>query len=640
MLQPGAQIGPFVIERDIGAGAMGAVYRGLYPKTGQKVAIKIMLPGAAENKSTAERFRREIEILKQFAHPNIVRIVGDGKHQGQRFYAMEYIQGESLDRVLSRRGRISWEEVVQYGQQLCAALQHAHSKGVVHRDLKPSNLMLLPDGTLKLTDFGIAKDLDVTQLTEANCTVGTASYMSPEQCKGERDLSQKSDLYSLGVVFYELLTGRKPFVAENVMDMFMLHVKGVPERPSRLVDVPKWLDILIMQLLEKKPDQRPRDAAMVGQALADVLEKVEAGHSAGVEAIKSRKPGEDRDENDREAALALSGKKKKKGKKKPTLLWYQRAWVKVVALLVPLLGIAVALWLVFRPPSADKLYERIEKRMVKAGNDPAQLENVKPALLEYLRLHGKNDDERTRQVRAWNDWVGLTLAEVSLRKTAETVKKDVIKIEKMDALEPAERLAVEAVLAEDKGNLDEATKKWEELKQQYGSNGGVWLLVAERRLNGQYPEVAALLKELDAELKKLARLGKEPELTDEAKKRAFLAFRAENLGDTFEARSRWNALKADMEKRPEQRTWFLLAASRAAKQGSPSGDNRDELLKKRLKEAEVKFDNGKGDFSGPETTCLTLIALYADNPDGNISDVVKDARKLYDSIQQARGGNR
>jgi serine/threonine-protein kinase len=250
-MQPGQQIGPFTIERELGAGAMGAVYRGVYNKTGQRVAIKIMLPGAAENKQSVDRFKREIDILKQLNHPNIVRLLYADKQNGTRYYAMEYIQGESLDRVLARRGRFSWEEVVTLGQQLCAALQHAHDKGVVHRDLKPSNLMVLADGTLKLTDFGIAKDLDVTQLTEANCTVGTASYMSPEQCRGEKNLTHKSDLYSLGIVMYELLTGKKPFIAENVMDMFMLHVKGSFERPSRLVvETPKWLDILICQLLE------------------------------------------------------------------------------------------------------------------------------------------------------------------------------------------------------------------------------------------------------------------------------------------------------------------------------------------------------------------------------------------------------
>src|SRR6266852_3048367 len=201
----GQQIGPFKIEKELGSGAMGAVYRGLYTKTGQRVAIKVMLPGMGENETAQGRFEREAEILKKCNHRNIVKLFGIGKHQGMRYYAMEYIEGESLDRTLSRRGRLTWEEVVTLGQQLCSALQHAHHQGVVHRDLEPSNLMLLPDGTLKLTDFGIAKPLDMTQLTSANCTVGTASYMSPEQCRGERNITHKSDLSSLGIVFYELL---------------------------------------------------------------------------------------------------------------------------------------------------------------------------------------------------------------------------------------------------------------------------------------------------------------------------------------------------------------------------------------------------------------------------------------------------
>src|SRR5207253_4593145 len=136
---------------------------------------------------------------------------------------------------LERKGRLTWEEVVELGKQVCAALQHAHDQGIIHRDLKPSNLMVTADGTIKLTDFGIAKDLDVTQLTSAHCTVGTAAYMSPEQCKGVRELTNKSDLYSLGVMLYELITGKKPFNAETPMEMFLMHVQGKFERPSRLV---------------------------------------------------------------------------------------------------------------------------------------------------------------------------------------------------------------------------------------------------------------------------------------------------------------------------------------------------------------------------------------------------------------------
>src|SRR5262245_9821218 len=239
---------------------------------------------------------------------------------------MEYLEGESLDHVMGRRGRLTWEEVVTLGKQLCSALQHAHEQGIVHRDLKPSNLMVLPDGTLKLTDFGIAKDLDGTQLTSANCTVGTAAYMSPEQCKGERNLTPKSDLYSLGVLFYELVTGKRPFHADNTMDMFLQHVQGTFERPSRLVlDIPIWLDTLICQLMEKAPDKRPLNAKIVGEALETVLEKVAAQKSAGVDAVHARRidrvgPAAAIDETDKKAARTLleatgKGRRKRRAKK-------------------------------------------------------------------------------------------------------------------------------------------------------------------------------------------------------------------------------------------------------------------------------------------------------------------------------------
>src|SRR5204863_8732357 len=135
-------------------------------------------------------------------------------------------EGESLDRLLQRREHLSWQEVVDLGVHLCAALQHAHDQGIIHRDLKPSNLMIDKDGTVKLTDFGIAKDTDVTALTAANSTVGTASYMSPEQFEGNLELTNKSDLYSMGVMFYELLTGKKPYKAETFMEMYHQHKEG------------------------------------------------------------------------------------------------------------------------------------------------------------------------------------------------------------------------------------------------------------------------------------------------------------------------------------------------------------------------------------------------------------------------------
>ncbi len=392
-MRVGQQIGPFEIERELGAGAMGAVYLARYTKTGQRVAIKIIAPGLGSNERAHARFEREAEILKQLKHPHIVRLLATGRFQRSPFYAMEYVDGEPLDELLLRRGQFGWEEVVEIGKQVCAALQHAHAAGIVHRDLKPSNLMVTRDRVVKLTDFGIAKDLDVTQLTTANCTVGTAAYMSPEQCKGDRNLTGKSDLYSLGVVLYELLTGRKPFRAENAMDMFVAHTTDKFERPSRIVlDIPVWLDTLVCQLMEKKPEHRPLDAKMVAEVLNEVREKVEAQRSAGIEVARKevRTEGADRD-----AAAALI-----RGKRKPKKLSAgKRAefWLKIVALSA---GLVALVWMILYAvwPSAEKRYQKAHKlveevdTLIDRGNYDEAQTKAYDAERKLEAIAGDSDD--------------------------------------------------------------------------------------------------------------------------------------------------------------------------------------------------------------------------------------------------------
>ncbi len=314
----------FLIEKELGSGAMGSVYRARFRQDGKEdriVALKVIAFGLSGNDQALARFDREAKILSQLRHANIVRLIASGRYKDTPFFAMEYIAGKSLDKIMLERqagvpGRapFTWEEVVEMGKPLCAALQHAHDKGIIHRDLKPSNLMLTEEGILKLTDFGIAKDIDVTALTGANNTIGTAAYMSPEQCKGERVLTGKSDIYSLGVVFYELLTGRKPFVAESSVDMFLLHVQGTFTRPAQLnPDIPIWLDTLISQMMEKKPEHRPRDAAMVGQVLEEIAEKVASQVSAGADMAGARVgPKVVGDADDRAAARAIRAGSRKK----------------------------------------------------------------------------------------------------------------------------------------------------------------------------------------------------------------------------------------------------------------------------------------------------------------------------------------
>ncbi len=553
----GQKIGPFTVDKELGAGAMGAVYRARHAETGQRVAIKIIAPGLGGNETVMKRFQREAAILKQLRHPNIVRLVATGKFSGTPFYAMEYVEGESLDRVMARRDRLSWEEIVTLGNQLCDALKHAHDKGIVHRDLKPSNIMVLPDGTVKLTDFGIAKDLDVTALTSANCTVGTASYMSPEQCKGERNLTFKSDLYSLGIMFYELLTGDKPFKAESPMDMFLQHVQGTFERPRRLVlDIPVWLDNLVCQLLEKKPEQRPRDASIVAEALNRIKEKVEAQQSAGLDAAKARAgEGPKLDEEDRDAARTLLGKKKKKKKARP---FYQKRWFKGVVYSAMLVGIVLVFWLAFiKKPSAEALYQHAEKTMKNGSLDDKIAARKDGALAEFLKYHPTH--EKAPKVRAWADEVDREKCETDLVYRFRTGK---------DFNPDGEEIqGQKAIKAEDEGKLAEARKIWKMLKpneSQKDPEKRAYGLVAQERLK-RLAEVDAVEKQL---LKYTGSKGISADFkaANDLEKEAIEALQLEIFGGAAkapEAWKSWKKLKDDLDEARDdlaKRPFLLLAA--------------------------------------------------------------------------------
>lgn len=479
----GQELGPFRIKKELGSGAMGTVYLASYSKKkGLSVAIKVLPPGLAGNDRSKQRFEREAAILKQFNHPNIVKIFAIGKQHGVRYYAMELVHGESMEKTLERRGRLSWEEVVDLGIQLCEALQHAHEKGVIHRDLKPSNLMLQQDGTLKLTDFGIAKDLDVTQLTSANCTVGTASYMSPEQCQGLQDLTAKSDLYSLGIVFYELLTGKKPFEAENAMDMFLAHVSGEFVRPRKIVpEIPKWLDVLICQLLEKKPEQRPYDANKVAETLEEIKHKMEDQRSIGQDLVEKRhgdleRHDRPRSEEDKEAARTIrAGKKRRKrtsSKKKEKEPFYRALWFQFVSIPLFLLALGGLTWLVFfKPPDAEKLFN--DAKSVMEENPPnlehwRYLVSDKGPIAVYRRHYkapGEDEAGRQKKMDAWRIQILVTLVEHKMtRLVSHRLKK-----RDVPTYSESEKLALEGSLQIWHGTLDDAEKTWKQIVDRKGT---------------------------------------------------------------------------------------------------------------------------------------------------------------------------
>ncbi|MGH7201994.1 MAG: protein kinase domain-containing protein, partial [Planctomycetaceae bacterium] len=195
------------------------------------------------------------------------------------FYAMEYVEGETLTVRLRREKRLPWEEVIRLSVQICSALKAAHDAGIIHRDLKPSNLLLTPDGTIKLTDFGVAQLFAADRLTLTGGVIGTAEYMSPEQAEGKR-ATKKSDLYSLGAVMYAMLCGRPPFSGTTTMDVMHKHRFGRFDRPRLVVpEIPIWLDDIVCQLLEKDPDKRVADAFVLSRQLQQVPKKVELSRS-------------------------------------------------------------------------------------------------------------------------------------------------------------------------------------------------------------------------------------------------------------------------------------------------------------------------------------------------------------------------
>jgi serine/threonine-protein kinase len=542
----GQEIGPFAIEKELGSGAMGTVYLARHEK-GVRVAIKVMAPGLS-SKVASERFKRESDILKQLKHPNIVRLIASGRYRNSPFYAMEYIEGESLDQVMARRGRITWEEVVAIGQQLCAGLQHAHERGIVHRDLKPSNLMVLEDGTIKLTDFGIAKDLDVTQLTAANCTVGTAAYMSPEQCRGDPNITAKSDLYSMGIMFYELLTGKKPFLAESAMLMFELHVSGTFERPSRMVlDIPVWLDTLVCQLMEKSPDKRPFNAETVGQALGRVKEKVEAQLSAGIDLAKQRKIDRSglqpkMDETDKEAARTLLKKKKKK----KTVPFYRKGWFQAAGLSAILLAVGYVFYVTFiKLPSAESLIADAERLRVldrrQARSGPIQ------TFMDHWDHY--KDHKDAGKMRAWADEIDLVEHEEAMARRRNG---------KWAPDGKDEELYRKAMDWEDEGRIEEADKIWKQILDQNQKNvkdteANSWHLLAKK----QTTEIQKVL-ELDKELQSKAQKDPKPAAKNNKSDPTEEALALKAMRDPNNSKA-WEELQRKAGE-SGQRRWYLLAA--------------------------------------------------------------------------------
>jgi serine/threonine protein kinase len=265
-------VGDFELGEHLASGTVGDVYRARHRETGQAAVVKFLQSHAESEPDLQRRFVREVAIVERLSHPNIVRHLDCGLAEDRIYFAMELVECGTLRDVLRQRGRLPWREAVECAMQMCAALAHAHSIGVIHRDLKPANLFLAEDGLLKVGDFGLARDLNNSRLTLDGQTVGTCRYMPPEQIGGEAGLNGGTDLYAVGCILYEMLAGQTPFDGGTIIEIFEAHLNDTPDAPADLVrDCPADLSDLVMLLLEKRPADRPTDALAVQSALADIL---------------------------------------------------------------------------------------------------------------------------------------------------------------------------------------------------------------------------------------------------------------------------------------------------------------------------------------------------------------------------------
>ena len=262
-----------MIKRRLGSGGMADVYLAEDQELGRRVALKLLDERHAADEQFVERFRREAQSAAGLSHPNIVSIFDRGYAEGTYYIAMEYLDGRTLKELLVRNGPTPIPIAIDYARQILSALAFAHRNGIVHRDIKPHNIIVGSDGRLKVTDFGIARS-GTSQMTEAGSIVGTAQYLSPEQARGAA-VDPRSDLYSLGIVLYEMLTGKVPFTGETPVEIAMKHLSQVPEPPSALrKDVPHDLDAVVMRALAKDPEQRYGSAEEMDADLARVARGV------------------------------------------------------------------------------------------------------------------------------------------------------------------------------------------------------------------------------------------------------------------------------------------------------------------------------------------------------------------------------
>ena len=348
----GATIGNYHIVRRLGHGGMGEVFLGEHTLLGRRAALKILLPSLSSRPEVIRRFFNEARAVTSISDPGIVQVFDFGYHtDGRAFLVMEYLDGETLERRLSRFGSLALSETLRLGRQLASSLAEAHAQHIIHRDLKPENIYLVRDSEVaggertKILDFGIAKLSDPSALRSMTTTgtiIGTPPYMSPEQCRGLAEIDHRSDIYSLGCVLYRMITGEVPFTGEGPGDVLAAHIGQPPPAPSsRAPELPASVDALVLRCLSKAPADRFSSMMAVATVIGHVQREMQLDDEAPTRAQRRRA----RPERGGDATRSLTTLRESSGQidtaKDATLAMRSRRWIAGLAIAAAITGSAL-----------------------------------------------------------------------------------------------------------------------------------------------------------------------------------------------------------------------------------------------------------------------------------------------------------